>query len=337
MPKMELKAVQNELEKGRVRPVYFLAGAERMKARELAKKIQRAALKGESPNDFNLEKYDAADAGLESILDSAQGVSLLGSLKVIVARNVEEVRNLDPLAEYLESLESTAAATPEELATVLILISKSLDGRKKASKTIAEHAALVACEEVRENDREPWIEFLAKRRGAVLRDSERMALRGLDPWSLDIVDQEISKLELVGDDEQLRADALRSGVSAYAQDEFIDALFTRDRMRALGLVHYFSGDIDVQLPFLGLLAWNFRQLKLYVLEQETRTPSHERRNPSLTGKLDRWRRYWERASLQVFEHALFEIDFSLKNTRLTGQGLWTDLILKVPAANKGRV
>jgi DNA polymerase III delta subunit len=337
MPKMELKAVQNELEKGRVRPVYFLAGAERMKARELAKKIQKAALKGEAPNDFNLEKYDASETGLEAILDSAQGVSLLGGVKVILARNLEEVRNLDPLAAYLEALESTEPAAPEKGATVLILLSKSLDGRKKASKAITEHAALVPCEEVRENDREPWIEFLAKRRGTALSDAERMSLRGLEPWSLDIVDQEISKLELVGEDARLRADALRGGVSAYAQDELIDALLTRDRRRALALVHHFSGEIEVQLPFLGLLAWNFRQLKLYLLEQETRTSSSERRNPALIGKLDRWQRYWNLGNLQVFEHALFEMDFSLKNTRLTGQGLWTELILKIPAAGKGRV
>jgi len=328
MPKMDPKAVQTELEKKGVRPVYFLVGTERMKARELVKKIQAAALQGEGANDFNLEKVDASEVGLEAILDAAQGTSLLGGVKVIVARNAEELRNLDRLADYLNSLSSIEPRRPDQVGSVLILISKSLDGRKKASKSITELAALVSCDGIEEKDRGPWVEFLAKRRGAVLSDSERIALRGLDPWTLDIVDQEISKLELVGDDESLRSEAIGNGLSTFAQDHFMDALFTRDSKKALEWVHHFSGDIDVQLPFLGLVAWNFRQLKQYVLEQETRTPPVERRYPALVGKLDRWRRYWDRPSLHTFEHCLFEIDFSLKNTRLTGQGLWTQLIWK---------
>jgi DNA polymerase III delta subunit len=189
----------------------------------------------------------------------------------------------------------------------------------------------VPCEEVKENDREPWIEFLAKRRGAVLRDSERIALRGLEPWNLDIVDQELSKLELVGDDDSLRSEALLSGVDAYVQDDFIDALFTCDRSRALKLVHHFCGDIESQLLFMGLLAWNLRQLKLFVLEQETRTRSPEKRYPFLTAKLDRWRRYWNRSTLHSLEHALLGIDLSLKSTRMAPQGLWTELIFGLPA------
>ncbi len=328
---MDLKTVQGELEKGRVRSVYFLAGPERMKSRELAKKIQRAALQGAEPNDFNLEKIDASETGLEAILDAAQGGSLLGGLKVIHARNLEEIRNLDPLAAYLEALGPSAAVDPSGLSVVLIFVSKSLDGRKKAAKTITECAALVPCEEVKENDREPWIEFLAKRRGAVLRDSERIALRGLEPWNLDIVDQELSKLELVGDDDSLRSEALLSGVDAYVQDDFIDSLFTCDRSRALKLVHHFCGDIESQLLFMGLLAWNLRQLKLFVLEQETRTRSPEKRYPFLTAKLDRWRRYWNRSTLHSLEHALLGIDLSLKSTRLAPQGLWTELIFGLPA------
>ncbi len=329
MPKLEPKLIQKELEKGKVRPVYFIFGTEAMKARELMRKISRTVLKESEINDFNLEKFDASDAGIERILDSAQSGSMMGTTKLILVRNVEEWRNLDPLSEYLHGLVSTDPAAPEDFPTVLILISKSFDGRKKASKVLSDLAAIVPCEEVKEHEREAWIEFLAKRRSLSLGDPERLSLRGLDPWSLDIVDQELSKLELIGEDPALRADALRSGVSAYAQDEFIDAIFMKDQKRALRVVHHFSRDMEVQLPFLGLLAWNLRQFKAYLLEQETRTPSLERRNPMLQQKLDRWRASWNRHSIQDLEHALFEIDFSLKNTRLSSEGLWAGLIFEV--------
>jgi DNA polymerase-3 subunit delta len=335
MPKLEPKLIQKELEKGKVRPVYFIFGTEAMKARELMRKIQRTTLQDSDVNDFNLEKFDASETGIERILDSAQSGSMTGGTKLILVRNAEEWKNQDLLSEYLHSLSVTDPSSPDSFQTVLVLISKSFDGRKKSSKVLNDLAAVVPCEEVKEHEREAWIEFLAKRRGLGLGDQERLSLRGLEPWSLDIVDQELSKLELVGEDASLRADALRSGVSAYAQDEFIDAIFMKDKKRALRVVHHFSKDMEVQLPFLGLLAWNLRQFKAYLLEQETRTPSLERRNPMLQQKLDRWRGAWNRHSIQELEHALFQIDFSLKNTRLSSEGLWTELVLGVRRGGPG--
>ena len=43
--------------------------------------------------------------------------------------------------------------------------------------------------------------------------------------------------------------------------------------------------------------------------------------------LDRWKKHWDLSSIQNLEHGLFEIDFSLKNTRMIGQGLWTNLLI----------
>jgi len=328
MPKIEPKAIQKELEMGKVRPVYFIFGSERMKSRELVKRIQRTALKNEAPNDFNAEKLDGSEVNIERVIDSAQSFSMMGGTKVVLVRNAEDLKVLDPLVDYLKALPFSMPVDPAELSSVLVLVSKSFDGRKKSSKVISDIAAVVECEEVSEEDREPWIEFLAKRRGLVLQANERVTLRGLDPWSLDIVDQEISKLELVGDDLELRSQALMSGISSFARDEFIDSIFSRDLKRALTLVHLFCSDMEVQLPFLGLLSWNLRHLKLFILEQETRARSTERRNPYLQKNLDRWRRHWTLKSIQSFERQLFDIDFSLKNTRLLGVGLWTNALIQ---------
>ena len=332
MPKLEPKVIQKELEAGKIRPVYFIYGSERMKSRELVKRIQKTVLKGEVPNDFNLEKWDASEVGCETILDAAQSLSLMGGTKLVIARNVEEVKNLDPLVDYLKHLDTSEPGPIANFSTVLILLSKNFDARKKTSKTIQEVAAVVACEEVSEADREPWIGYLSKRRGITLSDSERLTLRGLDPWNLEIVDQEIAKLELVGSDQTLREEVLLSGVSAYARDDFMDAIFCRDEKRALSLMHLFSVDLDTQLPFLGLLSWNFRQLKLFVMEQEMRARGADKRNSYLMKNLERWRKYWSLLSITILEDALFQIDFSLKNTRLLGMGLWTDAIIRTKRA-----
>ena len=330
MPKLEPKVIQKELESGKIRPVYFLYGKEQMKSRELLKRIQKTVLKGDAPNDFNLEKWDASQVGFESITDAAQSLSLMGGTKLVIARNVDEVKNLDPLVDYLKSIPSGASANlVDDWSAVLVLLSKNFDARKKTSKSILEFAAVVPCEAVEDQDREPWIDYLTKRRGLILSESERLALLGLDPWSLEIVDQEIGKLDLLGDNPSLREQALLSGVNANARDEFIDAIFCRDTKRAYSLMHLFSKDMDVQLPFLGLLSWNFRQLKSFMMEQADRSHSAEKRNPYLMKNLSRWKNYWTLQSLHELEHALFRIDFSLKNTRLLSLGLWTDALIRI--------
>lgn len=326
MPKIEPKLIQKELETGKVRPVYFIFGPERMKSRELVKRLIKTILKDQKPNDFNFEKWDGSEVGVEAILDSAQSFSMMGGTKLLLIRNADEIKNLEALCDYLKGLESNDPKEFDHYSSVMVFLSKNFDARKKTSKVIQELAAVIPCEEVLEQDREPWIDYLAKRRGVTLASDERLTLRGLDPWSLDIVDSELAKLELVGDDCLLRSQSLLAGVSSHARDEFIDALFCRDQKRALGLMHLFSEEMEVQLPFLGLLSWNLRHLKLLILEQETKARSSEKRNPYLMKNLERWRKHWNLNSIQQLEHSLFEVDFSLKNTRLLGKGLWMSVI-----------
>jgi DNA polymerase III delta subunit len=250
----------------------------------------------------------------------------MGGIKLLVVRNADEMKQLDPLVGFLKALPSTDPVPVSELSNVTVFVSKGFDGRKKASKTIQELAVTTPCEEVEEQDREAWIDYLSKRRGLTLQPAERLLLRGLDPWSLEIVDQELSKLELVANEESLRSQVLLSGVDSHARDQFIDAIFSRDQARALKWVHLFSEEMEVQLPILGLICWNLRHLKLLILEQETRSRSPEKRNPYLMKNLERWRRHWTLGSIQKLEEQFFQIDFSLKNTRLTGRGLWTVMI-----------
>ena len=134
-----------------------------MKIRELSKKVQRAVLGEEAPNDFNFEKLDASEVGVETIVDASQSFSLMGGIKLLLVRNADEIKNLDPIVDYLKQLSSTQPVPVSELSNVTVFISKGFDGRKKASKTIQELAVAVQCEEVADQDREPWIDYMAKR------------------------------------------------------------------------------------------------------------------------------------------------------------------------------
>ena len=313
MPKLEPKFIQKELESQRVRPLYWIHGPERMKIRELVKRIEKTALGDAGKSEFNYEKLDGSDYTLDGVLDSFQSLSMLGGLKLIVVHHADELKNMDAFPAFLKNFGSTDPVNPSELSSVVVFLAKGFDSRRKWAKAFQDSGAVVLAEEVAEQDREPWIDYMAKRRGMVITGPEKALLRSLEPWSLEIIDQEISKMDLVKDDSALREEVILSGVDAHARDEFIDALFSKDHARALKWVKRFGEDMDMQLPILGLIAWNLRHLKVLLIEQETRSRSPEKRNPYLMKNLDRWKKAWTVRSLQRLEEQLFLMDFSLQH------------------------
>src|SRR5690606_2935264 len=109
-----------------------------------------------------------------------------------------------------------------------------LDRRRKFSKLLVEKAAVVECDEVPEEKREGWIEYLAKRRGLLELPPEIVArLRSLDPWSLDIVDSELEKYDLAGQGEEGSAVLLGSLGSGRSAEQFLEAFFSREKAAAL--------------------------------------------------------------------------------------------------------
>ena len=76
MPKLEPKVVQKEIEQGQLWPVYWLYGTERMKSRELWRRIRRVALGGEETKGglpgLNEETFDATESSASTILDAAR-------------------------------------------------------------------------------------------------------------------------------------------------------------------------------------------------------------------------------------------------------------------------
>ena len=331
MPKLEAKTVQKELEQGQLWPVYWIYGQERMKSRELLKRIRAAAL-GENPGSFCQETHlEGSETEAASIVDAALSPSLGGGLQFIVVRDAHAVKNSEELGALLGP-----RAAKSELGSVVVFLSKDLDGRKKFSKVLTEKAAVISCEEVPEGEREAWIQYLCKRRGVELGGEQVASLATLDPWSLDIIDQELEKFSLAQWDQKpgsagspgSRDVLLPGGVSFGAlggADAFLECFFAREIKPALARVEAFADQPDESLPLLGLLAWNVRQLALIVNDRERGT-RHAKINPYLAERFTRWGKRWPLADVERLQTCLMEIDFGFKQTPLLPLGLWSGLV-----------
>jgi DNA polymerase-3 subunit delta len=323
MPKLEPKQVQKELESGRLWPVYWIYGQERMKSRELLKRIRRAVLGEELAqagaalaSGFAEEVLEGTEVTGAQVVDSAQSLPLGGGLRLVIVRDAHAIRDPEPLTGLL----AAGPLAREELPSVCVFVSKDLDGRKKLSKQLLEKAAVVPCEEVPEPERDAWIAYLAKRRGVTLAPECVAQLRSVDPWSLDIMDQEIDKFSLTEDPE-----TLLGGVSPELGGEaFLEAFFARNLRKATLALGGFSDHPDESLPLLGLLAWNARYLALSLGGGERTT----KLNPYLAERLRRWSKHWTLADALALQEALMELDFGIKQTAKLPLGLWTTLVLR---------
>jgi DNA polymerase III delta subunit len=323
MPKLEPKAIQKELESGLIWPVYWIYGAEKMKSRELVKRIRKAVLGEESSSSSVLglseESMDAPGLDAASVVDAAQSPALGGGTRLIIIRDAHALKNPDSLSDLFGPKQAK-----DNLSSVCIFLSKDFDARKKISKLLAEKAAVVACEEILENERDAWIQYLAKKKGVTLSEESLVQLTSLDPWSLDIIEQELEKFSL--DPSQSGDVFLGGSAPGTGSESFLDALFTRNLQQSLVIVEGFAGQPEQALPLLGLFAWNVRHLGLLLADEKAGTRV-VKLSPYVADKLRAWTRYWSLEDVLALQSKLQELDFNLKQTPLLPVGVWSDLVV----------
>lgn len=320
MSKMELKTVQTELEKGQIWPFYWLYGPERMKSRELLKRI-RVALFGNNggSSGWNEETFEGAESDGNEVLEALMSPSLYSGVKLVLVREAHALKNVEVLLEVLGPPQSKG-----EVKAVCVCFSKDLDARKKFSKVLLEKAAVVSCEEVADPQKDAWIQFLAKKRGFELNSSLILQLCSLDPWSLDIVDQELEKYALADSASDVILKECRQSPGV---DVFLAHFFQRDLKSALPLVSRFAENPEDALPLLGLFAWNVRQLCVELSDQERGT-RYAKLNSYVMDQFRRWGRHWKLTEIVELQEELARIDFSFKQTPLLPLGLWTRLVTR---------
>ncbi|MCM0605817.1 MAG: hypothetical protein KA715_06970 [Xanthomonadaceae bacterium] len=320
MAKLDANLILKQIADGNFFPVYWIYGPETYKIRELTDRLKRAVSANGAgaglfggPSQFNGNENHAG-----TIIDEAQSMSLGGGVKFLVVRDADHLKN----AEDIRVLFGEAKPL-SELNCVCVFISQGLDQRKKFTKELVSNAAVIQCEEVREEERENWTSYLAKQMGVSLDNESLTQLATLDPWSLELIENEIKKYSLNPDIAVL---GLGDG-SAGAENVYLEALFERNAARGLGFARSVSSDPAVHLPLLGLLSWNARHLAL-VIAESTSGSRTVKINPYVAQKLSRWKSKWSLEDAVELQHALHDIDFATKQTPKLALGLWSELMTR---------
>jgi DNA polymerase III subunit delta len=256
------EALLAELEAGRVRPAYLLAGEEALLRDRGLAAIRDAAL-GHAMNDFDLEKLDGERATPAQLDAALRALPVLAARRLVVLREPEARRGRgDALLEAL-------AAAPAELAaqeqTVLVVVAAKIDKRSAWVRGFAEPAALVACDPPKPGRAvAAFASAEARRRGIALGAGAAEALaEAVGPQLLRLV-SELEKAALfAGPGRRVERADVEEAVSAVPDEkmwELTDATFEGRPGDALtALTRLLAGGVAAPV-LLGALASHLRKL-----------------------------------------------------------------------------
>jgi DNA polymerase-3 subunit delta len=257
---MTPEALRAELAKGRLRRAYLVAGAQAL-LRDEALAALRAAVLGDGPADFNLDRFEGPACTPAALRDAVRTLPVMSAQRLVWLREPESSRAgakalLDGLPEIVGEIPETA---------VLVVTAAKLDRRTRWVKAFAEPRALVECEApVGAVALAAFVTTEARRQGLSLDSGVAELLAERVGPELLVLRQELEKAALVAAPATRIARAhVESGVVSLAEEpvwDLTDAIGegrSRDALPLLGRLLRAGTPAPV---LLGTLASHFRKL-----------------------------------------------------------------------------
>ena len=233
----EVKRIVNDIRSGEFKPVYFLMGEEPYYIDNIAQFIEENAL-DPLERDFNQIVLYGRDVSIDDIVSHAKRYPMMAERQVIIVKEAQDLsRTIEQLVPYVEQPQPT---------TVLVVCYKykTLDKRKKLSKSLVKKGELFESKKLYENQVPDWIRRVMSGRGyAIQPKAAQMLVEFLGP-DLSKIDNELTKLTLIVKKEQEITPLLIEQNIGISKDfnnfELQNAIGRRDVAKAYSIVNYFA-------------------------------------------------------------------------------------------------
>ena len=131
----EAKKIVVDIQKGNIKPIYFLMGEEAYYIDKIADYIEAKVL-AEEEKSFNQMVLYGRDVTIDDIVSNAKRYPMMAERQVVIVKEAQDLsRTIEKLADYVENLQSS---------TVLVICYKykKIDKRKKLYKVIAKNGVI---------------------------------------------------------------------------------------------------------------------------------------------------------------------------------------------------
>jgi len=262
--------IRKDLERKKLRPIYYFYGKEQFKVREYLSSIV-SIIEGDGSSELSKELYFGDELKADDLLAACQSISLFQSEKLIIVKNADAIsaKSWLPLKSIIE--------TPPE-STTLVFAGESIDLRKKHSQWLTKagkDVAVVKCEPIKEKEIFSWAKTLAQRHGKKVHAAGINLLLELSGTSLYELNQTLEKAAIYAGKSATISPEHIEAVSVRTKLEiifgFTDAVLGRERARALELVGNLYEQGEEPIAIVGLLGRQYR----WMLEIATRQANRE--------------------------------------------------------------
>jgi DNA polymerase-3 subunit delta len=259
------------IEKGDIRPLYYLYGDESYLIEKSAKKLLSRLIPADM-RDFNLNVYYGNECAGEEIVASAQTLPMFAEWRAVLVKNSDKLQAaaLEVLAAYVQD------PSP---STCLVFQGEKIDQRKKFFTEIKKSGDLVEFKRLYENQLLPFIRNEAAEHGKKFQPAAAEMLICLSGNNLQELVSQIEKIVLfVGKRDVVEMDDVKAVVSDTKVDsvfELANSLGEKNLEKALRNLHTLVHDGEAPLLILSMLGRHFRQLWRVRELAEKKTPAPE--------------------------------------------------------------
>ena len=311
---MDIHSATEGAAKGKLLPIYLLAGDERLLITRCADAIRLATVGG-GPRGLSEDLFDAKQTTGATIINACRTLPMMAKRRLVVVRGAEEMRKaeMEALLPYFEKPEPSA---------ILLMVGPGFDTRLKLALVAKEKGYLVLAKPPSEDELVPWIEREAKARGVTLEAGASESLAMAIGPDLSMLSDALERLQLytAGAPVTTRAvDEVVTPVRELPAWGLADAVGQRNLGACLSILAQLTAQRQHALPTLGLIARQIHMLAKARAHAEGKMPgalaSVLGAKPFVADKMAHVAKRWSSAHLQRAIRILAATDAALKGAK----------------------
>ena len=185
-----INQIVSDIKSGNTKPIYFLMGEESYYIDKISDYIEKNVL-SEEEKGFNQMVLYGRDVSIEDIVSNAKRFPMMAERQVVIVKEAQDLsRTIENLVAYAEN---------PQPSTVLVICYKykTLDKRKKLSKTISKHGVLLESKKLYENQVSDWIRKVLSGKSYNIEPKATLMLVEFLGTDLSKINNELQKLLLI--------------------------------------------------------------------------------------------------------------------------------------------
>lgn len=257
---MQVESIIKDIKQRKFSPVYFLMGDESYFIDRITQALENHVLT-EDEKGFNQTILYGKETSIEEVIGAAKQFPMMSDYTLVIVKEAQHLsRSIDKLLHYVENpLKSTILVFNYKY--------KTLDKRKKITKTLAQHAVLFESKRMYENQIPDWIENYLKTKNIQIEPKAKFLLVEFLGTDLSRIVNELNKLIILVKNHVTVDDIEKNiGISKeYNNFELQKALGTKNILKANQIIHYFGQNLKDNpiVVTLGVLYSFFSNIIVY--------------------------------------------------------------------------